>query len=362
MSFIHDHVASRGHSVEYLCADNVSGTARWSRFTFPTRVFRHAMAAAEAGHPYDIVNVHEPSGAVVSLLKGLAGTRVVVTSHGVEQRGWEQQLQDRENAPTLRTRLIYPPSILWQARIALSFADHVFCLNSEDRAYLTDRFGIAEHRVTRIYPAADPVYGEAVQCRDYSNAHNLMFCGTWLKRKGIDDAVSAFAGLADRYPALTLSVLNGGVPDSVVRGCFPESLRNRVTCRNAEPERGNAVALGSADIYLLPSLYEGTPLTLIEAMWSGLPIVTTNTCGMKDVIRDGQTGLLVPMRSPEAIINAVARLVDDRDLRMRLGRAAHHEAVTRYTWRQSAEPVWEVYERISGAAARVSFEDLKRCV
>ena len=110
-----------------------------------------------------------------------------------------------------------------------------------------------------------------------------------------------------------------------------------------------AAAFREADLFLLPSLFEGTPLTLIQAMMSGLPVVTTSTCGMKDVIANGDTGLLIPIRSPDAIVAAVEGLMADRSLRERLGRAAQSAALDRYTWDRVAEPVEEAYIRARGA-------------
>jgi glycosyltransferase involved in cell wall biosynthesis len=109
-----------------------------------------------------------------------------------------------------------------------------------------------------------------------------------------------------------------------------------VTVVNARDDRETAAALAAADIFVLPSLFEGTPLTLIEAMWSGLPVVTTATAGMKDVVRHDENGLLVQPGSVESLAGGIDRLARDGDLRRRLGVAAHRAAVERYTWRQTA--------------------------
>ncbi len=352
MGFIHDQLLLAGHSVDYFCAEDLppSLNGRLSRFTFPAMVLRHAMTEARGQRPYDVVNVHEPSGAAISFFKRGAGRpRVVVTSHGVERRGWERLLEEsslKRDYVRPRSRFVYPATVLWQARLALATADHVFSLNAEDSEYLTSRFNIPADKVTRIYPGADNIYAEAGATRDYRRAQTLLFAGTWLKRKGVSDLVTAFTTLAVRHPELVLVVLNGGVPESEVRACFPEGIRSRVSCRQAEPEKGTADAMAAADIYLLPSLFEGTPLTLIEAMFEGMPIVTTATCGMKDVIKDGRNGLLTPIRSPEMIVTAVERLLGDPVLRARLGEAARAEALQSYNWQRVAEPVREVYERL----------------
>ena len=79
---------------------------------------------------------------------------------------------------------------------------------------------------------------------------------------------------------------------------------------------------------------------------------------MKDILVDQQTGLLVPIRSPESLASAVDALRADRSFRARLGRAARADAQGRYTWDRSAEPVLRVYEaltqtRTTGAANRL---------
>ncbi len=355
MERIHREVAGAGHQVEYFCAEDAPPAARgrWGRLLFPQAVRRHAARAAARGQPYDVVNVHEASGAAITGSPP-PGTRVMVTSHGVEHRAWELALEERRlgrGGPGWKTRLIYPLTALWQADASLRRAGHVFCLNEEDRAYLTRRFGVAPARITRIFPGADARFGAEAAGRDYGRAERLLFAGTWRKNKGIEDLVPAFSTLVQRHPLLELVVLGGGVPAGTIAAAFPAILQPRIHCVETRDDAETARVFAGADLFLLPSLLEGTPLTLMEAMFSGLPVVTTDTCGMRDVIRHGENGLLVPIRSPGAIVAAVERLLASPEERARLGRAAHAEATERYTWPRVAVPVREVYERAAGSPA-----------
>jgi glycosyltransferase involved in cell wall biosynthesis len=121
-----------------------------------------------------------------------------------------------------------------------------------------------------------------------------------------------------------------------VLGTFGRAAAARVHLRTSRSDDEIAAAMRDADIFVLPSLFEGTPLTLIEAMWSGLPILTTATAGMKDVVSDGRTGLLVPPGDAEALGTAIERLVLDASLRRTLGAAAHEVARPEYTWQNAA--------------------------
>ena len=330
MGEIHDRIPAQ---VDYFTADDIPPRHRnrWLRFVFPYLVYQRARKGR-----YDIVNVHEPSGALISLLKGHA--KVVVTSHGVEQRGWEVSLEDRKlgrGGPSARTRLIYPATSLWQSRLALKRASHIFCLNFQDRDFLIDRFRIPESRITRIYPAASPVYATE---RDYSRFRRILFAGTWLARKGNLDAVAALS----QHPDLEFAILGAGVPREIIHAACP-----RAVVIETNTDRDAARAMSEADAFLLPSVFEGTPLTLMEAMRSGLLVITTDTCGMRDVVRHGENGLLVPPRSPDAISRALAQLKGDSALRERLGQAA---AQAPYSWEASAATVWDAYCRISERA------------
>ncbi len=228
--------------------------------------------------------------------------------------------------------MVYPATSLWQSRIALTRASLVLTLSDEDRRYLTTRIGVAASRTARMRPGADQAFAVPAAGRTYASGDRLLFAGTWRHNKGILDLVDAFAALARRHATLSLTVLGAGVAPGVVADAFPADVRARVSTIPSTDDRGAVAALERADIFVLPSLFEGTPLTLIEAMMSGLPIVATATCGIKDAVEADRSGLLVPTRSPGAIDAAVERLVTSPALRESLGRQAHARAAREFTW------------------------------
>jgi N,N'-diacetylbacillosaminyl-diphospho-undecaprenol alpha-1,3-N-acetylgalactosaminyltransferase len=101
--------------------------------------------------------------------------------------------------------------------------------------------------------------------------------------------------------------------------------------------------LRDTDIYALPSYYrEGIPVSVLEAMSAGLPVVTTNAIGCRETVVDEQSGLLVPVKDAAALASALERLIVDPQLRQRFGRAA----------RRRAEEVFSI-ERIGAAHLEV---------
>jgi phosphatidylinositol alpha-1,6-mannosyltransferase len=110
----------------------------------------------------------------------------------------------------------------------------------------------------------------------------------------------------------------------------------------------------AADVFALPALnigdrFEGFGLVYLEASAAGLPTVGTLDCGAEDAIRDGETGLLVPQNDPSALAAALIRLLQDGELRARMGDAGQRLAQSR-SWAAAAEQVEALYRRALGSA------------
>jgi glycosyltransferase involved in cell wall biosynthesis len=88
--------------------------------------------------------------------------------------------------------------------------------------------------------------------------------------------------------------------------------------------------LAAADLFTLPSRFEGLPMSVIEAMLTGLPVVASNVRGPAEQVIDDVTGIAVPPGDPAALAAALARLARDPDLRARMGQAGRQRALDRY--------------------------------
>jgi glycosyltransferase involved in cell wall biosynthesis len=109
--------------------------------------------------------------------------------------------------------------------------------------------------------------------------------------------------------------------------------------------------LEAFDVFCISSTYEGTPLTLFEAMAAGKPIVSTAVDGCREVLEDGRTGLLVPARDPEALARALTRVLGEPALRESLAAAARAESA-RYDIRECVERMQELYDEVLAERAR----------
>jgi glycosyltransferase involved in cell wall biosynthesis len=101
------------------------------------------------------------------------------------------------------------------------------------------------------------------------------------------------------------------------------------------------------DVFVMPSRSEGLPVALLEAMALSRPIVATTAGGIPEVVRDGETALLVPPGDPAALAEAILRLLNDVDLAARLGAAAAEVAKRDWSARSTAERLIDVYARVA---------------
>ncbi|MCP2340778.1 glycosyltransferase family 4 protein [Actinomadura rupiterrae] len=149
----------------------------------------------------------------------------------------------------------------------------------------------------------------------------VLAAGRFVRAKGFDLLIKAYAPLAEKYPDWTLRIHGGGAREERLRKQIAElDVGDRIELL---PRTDMGEALEHASVYVLSSRMEGMPLVLLEAMSKGLAVVAFDCpAGPAEMIEDGVDGLLVPARDVDALTSALDRVLSDRDLRDRLGKAA----------------------------------------
>ena len=147
------------------------------------------------------------------------------------------------------------------------------------------------------------------------------FLGRFGDRKGVPELLRALAEPRLATLRWTAVLAGDGAVERFRARWAARAERARSRCRLGRRSRGPR-QLAAADILVLPSLNEGLPMAVLEAMAPGLAVVTTPVGAIPDAIQDGETGLLVPARDAAALAEALARLIVDPALRRRLGEQA----------------------------------------
>jgi glycosyltransferase involved in cell wall biosynthesis len=101
-----------------------------------------------------------------------------------------------------------------------------------------------------------------------------------------------------------------------------------------------------ADIYVIPSLFEGTPKSLLEAMYNGLPIIGSDTNGIKNIIKDGENGLLFKVSNEKELTIKLKQIIENKELKEKLGKNAITHVKNNYDYETTLSEFIEVYENI----------------
>ena len=181
------------------------------------------------------------------------------------------------------------------------------------------------------------------------------FVGEARAKKGLAVLLKAFARLASEHPVALFMV--GGVRKAdkptveYFRRRHPDLPLVLLPYRPQE-ELPSLYAL--MDVVALPSLRDGLPNALLEAMACERAVVASAVGGIADVIADGEDGLLVPPRDEDALFGALRRLLDDSDLRSRLGRAARRKVLESYTPEKELNAYLALYRDLAGRFSSAS--------
>jgi glycosyltransferase involved in cell wall biosynthesis/GT2 family glycosyltransferase len=177
------------------------------------------------------------------------------------------------------------------------------------------------------------------QGRGLSDEPLAVFVGGDWTHKGLALSIQALAGVQARGRDLHLWVIGAGDQSRFSALAQKLGVASVVSFFGTRDDVESFLA--AADIFILPSQYEAFSLVTLEAAASGLPVIMPALNGASEVVGDNEAGLLVETTA-ESVGAALARLVDDTDLRNRLGRQARKRA-TRYGWEPSIEAVSRLY-------------------
>jgi glycosyltransferase involved in cell wall biosynthesis len=347
----------RGHEVTCLFNEDVLPSppkmVRFHNVFFSKRL---AEILAQRKREFDVTLIHAPGGFVYGFLRKWKGAAelppYVMFLHGIEERRihamWREAKRGRvwyfRRKNRVWQRLYHMPLYRW----SIQTADQAVVINWETWTMLQLKY---DRDIGKVWYVPNGVEAHYFIEREYSTgtATRLLFVGGWLDHKGVYYLRDGFEKLAKGNPEARLTIAGCGVAEESVRQFFPDSVQDRLEVLPFIARKDMPTLYARHDIFVFPSLFEGLPIVLLEAMATGMPVVTTETCGMKDMIEHEYNGLLVKPGDAPAFVAATERLMRCADLRARLGRAAR-ETMKRHTWERVACQLERVFQLAVDAA------------
>ncbi len=166
----------------------------------------------------------------------------------------------------------------------------------------------------------------------------IIFAGEIGVRKGVPWLLNAFRKISKKAELYLFGKIEKGFEQKLkqlicpgVKICGPVSMKKL------------AIEYRKADIFCLPSVEEGFGLVVLQAMASGLPVVVSDAVGAADVLREGKEGLIVPAFNKQPLSEALELLIDDVDLRKKIGYASHRRIISQYSWQHYMERAIKVF-------------------
>lgn len=188
-------------------------------------------------------------------------------------------------------------------------------------------------------PVAMPPQAAPWQGRAHGD---ILFLGKLGKAKGVDDLLDAAPRLLPACPQARLLLGGDGAQDQARQRADALGLGQHVQILGWVGPDAKRALLASAGIYVLPSYIEGLPMSVLEAMAAGMPVVTTPVGGIPEAVADGVEGFLVPPGDVAALAERLQRLLTDGALAERMGAAGRHKVATTF----STEVILPRLERI----------------
>lgn len=228
---------------------------------------------------------------------------------------------------SIQTTQLHPRWHWWVQRLAQRRARQIIVPSPSAAAVAQQRAGVPPERITVIPNGIDPP-PSMPQRGPSQPPHRVVFLGRLDPVKRLPDLIDAISLLGD---FATLDVFGEGPQRPLLEKRISSlGLTSRITLHGAVSTPSQA--LTDAALLVLPSQAEGFGLVLIEAMAAGIPVIATDAPGIRDVVQNGVTGLLVPIASPPALADAIRKILTDEDLRNRLTNAAWADVTKRFTW------------------------------
>lgn len=293
-------VAGRGYKLSFQNRSRVSGLLQTGKI--------------------DVIHAHfGPSGIEMLPVAKKLGIPMVVSFHGIDAA--PAMLGDQEYADNIREVIEYAKAVII---VSPHFIDTLNLSRFSNKVHLIP-YGTDEQK---FVPAETPERDKIV----------IQHVGRLVAKKGVPDLIAAFGALCGRYHNLELRIVGDGPEMPICKELVDHlNLGDKISLLGSKSHEVVNEHMKDADIYVLNSRtddkgdMEGLPNSILEAMSMEKPVISTYHAGIPQAIQDGINGLLVKERDNEALAAALEKLIQDQDLRRRLGVAARKTILANFS-------------------------------
>ncbi|MCK4250314.1 glycosyltransferase family 4 protein [candidate division WOR-3 bacterium] len=281
---------------------------------------------------FDIIHAHSFlffSTNLCAMAKKLGSPPLIITNHGLIS----------QTVP-LWMHKVYVPTI---GKWTLNSADKMICYTDTEKRKL-ENLGVAPSKIAVIHNGID-VNRFVPKEKENSDDIRILWIGRVVPGKGVEYLIDAIKLLLHKITNLKLIMIGEGPSkEKIKRKISGLGLDEYIFFKDFIPNSELQGVYQNSDVFVLPSINEGIPRTILEAMSCGLPVVCTKLPQLTDVIKG--SGLLVPVRDSQALTDAIFRIISAKELARKLGENGRKKVVENYSWEDTVNKTINLYEEI----------------
>jgi glycosyltransferase involved in cell wall biosynthesis len=280
---------------------------------------------------YDIIHAHSHlffTTNVCALLRKVNSTPLIITTHGLIGQTvpvWLQWI-------FLRT----------VGKLTFQAADKIISYTYHEKDMLV-HLGIDSEKIAVIHNGIDINFFYPID--NHMEFKTILWIGRYTPGKGVEYLIEAFHQFHQRYPEYTLLMVGRGPKkDEIARMIQEHGLDSSIQLLDFIPNAELPNLYRKSSIFVLPSLEEGVPRTILEAMACGVPVVCTELPQLVDIVAG--SGILVPVRDSEALAEALIQIVTDPDRARELGENGRERVVADFSWDDTVNQTLKLYQEV----------------
>jgi len=316
-----------GHHFLHIGSNEVNNNAHANTWGFAARKYLNKLSIKP-----DIVLVHEPLGGFFISRQ----FKTIIYSHGIEERAWQVRSKYSFNLFSFKNKLFPTWLRFYSNNKGFKKASVILLSNTEDKNYLVKHKKINAEKITIFHNG----YYSYLIDKKINDTITFLFNATWIERKGIDLMYKAFNELLVKNPSVKLIIAGTGAEKNIVLKEFNQLIHHQIKVIPSFGVDDEKQFYAEANVFVMPSYFEGQSVALTQAMAMGLCPIAANNCGQKDFIIHNQNGLLFNTGDANDFLKQLQYLINRKNEVVRMGLNAK-TSVEKFTWQNVSNEIVE---------------------
>lgn len=295
-------------------------------------------------HRFDIIHDNQTLAYGIPLIKGF-GVPVVATVHHPLPIDRKTDLAHLDTVGSRFWRIMFYP--FWMQHLVTWMMDRVIAVSASSAEETRNAFKVPQSKLRVVHNGIDTTIFSKMDGERKQRGRLIVVANTRDRKKGFIYLLRALKLLVEEMDVRLTVVDDVGPDNDYAPGLVMRyGLEDRVTFTGRIGVAELVRHYATAEVAVVPSLYEGFGLPAAEAMACGLPVVATWAGALPEVVEDGRSGILVPPHDPTSLAGAIHRLLSDAGLRQAMGEEGRGRVERHFTWQEAARKTLEIYKEV----------------